>query len=1534
MSELGGATTQSGIFYQNSISALYLGNLIDPAERLPREQVTSVRVEAPEKVDDTVVTYADGHKLFVQAKENVRENDAAWQKLWRDFKYQFDAADFKNGKDKMLLVVGTVRDEFHILHEICNRASTSENTSEFFKRLIKTQEKIVRRLKGTLFSSEPDEKATDNLDGNDTYLLSLLKHVEVEIWTLKDIEQNAVTRRIPPSNRKQLELFSVLRDKVGGKARVKGTFTAEKLLTELSEIEVEIVAQPSTEMLREKVKASGATLKGYKNSFGGTNVHLEREITAEIIQWATEATFENNFAVLLDQAGMGKTVVSQDILLGLENADKVVLTVKADALSGIANARDLQERLGLPDRVERVLDRLATNERVILLIDQIDALSLSLTHDEAALDVLLELAARARLIPNLQIIVSCRTFDFNNDPRLANLPVNKNFRLPSLTVDEIKTVLERIDVRFENLEHATQTLLQIPLHLDLFARVAAEMTTETSAEDLPLQLQGLNSLQDLYAGLWRYVVCKADVRAPGVAARERVLQLIAERMDAKQEVAVPQSFISSLDDEELNAATQWLASQGILIPNKNSWNLLHQTFFDYCYAKNFVESDKSLYETVRGGEQGLFVRSQIVQVLNYWRGVSRTDYLRELHSFLTSTEIRFHLRDHVLRWFGALPAPIEDEWLVAQTFLHSAADGERLRRFMRGNAGWFKYLKPGFARALESGDDAKIDNEVIPFLDFIFEREQSDIIEMMRPFLGRSEIWNKRIRRLFWNIRDWEIETVAFFEEVFKLMTETEKLDFYEINRVAETDPKAVCRMVRNAFDKEVEQIEKQDDESLGLMCLRNDLEHLNGSSLVEVLQIVSESESEYFLREMLPWLERVFRLSKEPDESSFYFRSDLLSSGFDYKVYVVLWQIIKSFRTALINVAKTSRETFLEFSEILLTMRYDTAQRLLAQTFEQEPEEYAAEALDFLAADNRRLMLGAKEVFDSRQLIKAITPHLNQEQAEKLESAVFSLPKFIGFPYKKYPRYAFLQQFYLMHSFPPEKMTANGRKYLAELQRKFPEEKISERPSLSEGGFVGSPIFGEPIKKMSDAAWLAAFKKYSKGVTHKEFLKGGAEQLSSVLTQEVKEEPERFYALTIKMPFDTDPAYVAALINGLADSFAPAERLFEVIRRFSALENEKTARATASALEKRAKENFPDDLLDILEAKVRGAAGEDEEGWHKEKEENKQNFDTLNSSPYISYLNSDRGAIFRVVMRVLDARDEVESKRRKWELLEFTAANGSDALKAGVIEELLYIFSEEPERCVILFEDLINQSLVLLLTHYALEFIYWATPTYFGKVRSFIEAAMNSEHESVQEHAATLACLAPLYKPISEDSEVSKYANDLANKAKKSEKAACRRGAVNVYASNLKDRNVRLFCLDGLTAMLGDSDEEVIRRMRRVFYHADDSQFVDLQPFVELYAASKFSDDAERDLAEFLWKHGNLAPEWSLSIVETILKSRKIANQFSRDGEFYVRLVLQIYKMPFVSAATRCQALDSFDELMHHFTYDASRILSEWDSR
>src|SRR5688572_25302886 len=102
MPQSGGSTTQSGIYYQNSVTALYLGRMLRarPGER----DVTSVRAEAPESVDDTVATFADGGRDFVQAKETLPGSGRKWKKLWSDFDTERRDPSFDPVKDRLILV--------------------------------------------------------------------------------------------------------------------------------------------------------------------------------------------------------------------------------------------------------------------------------------------------------------------------------------------------------------------------------------------------------------------------------------------------------------------------------------------------------------------------------------------------------------------------------------------------------------------------------------------------------------------------------------------------------------------------------------------------------------------------------------------------------------------------------------------------------------------------------------------------------------------------------------------------------------------------------------------------------------------------------------------------------------------------------------------------------------------------------------------------------------------------------------------------------------------------------------------------------------------------------------------------------------------------------------------------------------------------------------------------------------------------------------------------------------------------------------
>jgi hypothetical protein len=126
--------------------------------------------------------------------------------LWKAFENQFWNAEFRIGKDRLVLQVGEIHDEHHSLKAIANRTGGAVAHSEWVSRLTKPQQTLLKRITA-LF--DPKHAAAEE------EVLLLFKHVDVEIHPLIDIERDLVPKWIPASNKTPLELFKLLRDAAG-----------------------------------------------------------------------------------------------------------------------------------------------------------------------------------------------------------------------------------------------------------------------------------------------------------------------------------------------------------------------------------------------------------------------------------------------------------------------------------------------------------------------------------------------------------------------------------------------------------------------------------------------------------------------------------------------------------------------------------------------------------------------------------------------------------------------------------------------------------------------------------------------------------------------------------------------------------------------------------------------------------------------------------------------------------------------------------------------------------------------------------------------------------------------------------------------------------------------------------------------------------------------------------------------------------------------------------------------------------------------
>ena len=235
MAEQGGPSVQSGILYQNSIAALLLGRLCDMHRRPARERVVEVRVEAPSDVDDIVVRYADGHRDWIQAKENLRRGTGPWKRLWADFEAQRWSEGFKD-EDRLVLAAGTVGSDLHQdLRQLCHRAEGALDADEWMDGSSRRALSLMDNIGGLL--------TPRHQDGESLFQLFRCLYI-LFVSSLDEIERDHLPQWVPDSSVEQVTLFGQLRDKVGGRARRRKVFHAPSLLEELASDHRIIVQEP------------------------------------------------------------------------------------------------------------------------------------------------------------------------------------------------------------------------------------------------------------------------------------------------------------------------------------------------------------------------------------------------------------------------------------------------------------------------------------------------------------------------------------------------------------------------------------------------------------------------------------------------------------------------------------------------------------------------------------------------------------------------------------------------------------------------------------------------------------------------------------------------------------------------------------------------------------------------------------------------------------------------------------------------------------------------------------------------------------------------------------------------------------------------------------------------------------------------------------------------------------------------------------------------------------------------------------------
>ena len=437
-----------------------------------------------------------------------------------------------------------------------------------------------------------------------------------------------------------------------------------------------VLAEQFSSQQRMCFNSISSELHGVKNS------HICRHQVDDIMHWIkTDSENKKPICLLVGDAGVGKSAVLKD-LISLCSEDIRYLCIKADYIDDNGN----------PVTLEKIRDTLAyysvEANKVILIVDQIDALSQSLTNDRKHLNMMMTILSSLESWPNVKAVVSCRKYDFEYDSVLNSLKDKSTLiEIGELTDEDVMLALNNLEEGLgKKLDSVTTKILRTVQMLNSFSILFHRNKTKLN----------FNSQIELYDVLWDDIICDASLLEE-VKEREWLMYKIAETIRIEGTLNPQFTPISSQ-----KRAYEYLASNGLIKRTGCTVSFFHQSFYEYTLARHYSEKGCLFATDIKKEIQGLELRSTVKAVLDFKRGHDVMMFVEEARSILYDPDIRFHLKLLTLSVLAFVDRPNRGEKDLVNNIC--LKDERMLTYFLRGvnSSNWFPTIRKLLSKVMSS----------------------------------------------------------------------------------------------------------------------------------------------------------------------------------------------------------------------------------------------------------------------------------------------------------------------------------------------------------------------------------------------------------------------------------------------------------------------------------------------------------------------------------------------------------------------------------------------------------------------------------------------------------------------------------------------------------------------------------------------------------------------------------------------------------------------------------------------------------------
>jgi hypothetical protein len=1280
---------------------------------------------------------------------------------------------------------------------------------------------------------------------------------------------------------------------------------------------------PDTKTLKDLVKAITGAYVARQRAKLIRGEPIPRKLAEDTVKLIKEAQYSLDI-LITGPAGGGKSGVILQTVEKLAAAGIPVLAFRLDRIEPVTSTQALGEKLQLPESPAIVLSQCPSTGPAVLVIDQLDFVSSSSGRHPDFFEVVAAIADEVRGLRrsrHIHLIMACRQFDFDNDSRIRRLlPAHTSpTSVGPLTDHEVKAVVEAEGGHLSQLSPKQMELLRLPQNLSLF--IDARLV-QTGSFTFVTQKELLDAYWDHER---RAVSDRHPEHAPQWMA---AIAKLTQEMSSREELSVPKALMDEFPPEFL--AT--MVSEGVFTFDGRRYGFGHESFFDYCFARNVAAKDGEFVEFLENDQQQLFRRAQLRQVLVYLRDDDFKRYIRNVELALGSGKIRPHLKLLVLELIGSFVDPREEELVALMPYLKAELDCQRRQETnpnKMASRAWDSFFvsrtlflladRLGYIEQwLRSGEEW-LEDRMTLYLRWQADSHGDRVAELLEPFAEAGGKWRDRLR----HIMEWvRLGKSRRLFDLFLRLLDNGTLDkargpiavnstFWSmLHGLAEQRPSWCAEVASHWLDRQV---------AIAISSAAHGedpkLELHDQFGVNDLFESAKRAPRE-FLEHVLPSILRACDTFAHTDDEGLM-RDRIWPIRFGGGGYIGLEEAyLGACESAFEALGKESPQALRPFIALLRESRLFTANQLLLTAYLSAPELFAEEAMCLLADEAARFRCGFSDspFWLSRMLIEKCSVNCSEEAFKRVEAAALALTT----PYERSPegfRHRGYHAYTLVSALDPHRRSTEANARLAEWQRKFGQP--AGAPEGIRTFTVESPISKEKAEHMSDEQWLQAIAKHSAErhwYDRKRPESGGASELAWLFQEFVKKDAVRFGRLALRFPKGTNTSYYMNVLYGLKDAAVDPQLKLDVAQQVFNLDDVACLMAALDVLATIEAISLSDDAL----AFIRRMATE-----HPDPKPEKGN----EKDPLFIGINSVRGHAVDAI-RDLILHDKTYMKIFAREV-EHCVNDPTLAVRACTASTLIGVSVHDMARAVDLFKRLVDADDKLLLTRYVDQFIARALRHHADDLRPLLERMLRAKIDKVREAGGRLACLARLHHSRFEDLSEAAITGDVAT----------RLGAAEVARHNITHPDCRPWCEATLRRLFNDEDENVRRQAANCFWYLwqqPDVPLTDYEDLIGSFLDSRAFADDPSYLLHTLDDTRQRVPNIILDVCDRFItkcteKARDIRTSMAADETTIGKLVFRAYAQ-LEALPLRTRALDLIDRMCSEGLQSAGKQLAEFE--